>query len=83
VTEAREQFDYPIKDERAQLLLGLDAPSVASADGLRNFAPSYGDDNPLFVDSWHGPRRGGFARSAGFALLLRDLPLRRTNAGMR
>jgi acyl dehydratase len=59
-----EEFDYPIKDEdieRSKLLLGHDAAagiqeyySVASNDGIRNFARGYGDDNPLFVDPEYG-----------------------------
>lgn len=56
-----QDFDYAIKDEdieRAQLLVGLDAPTSydehhrsATPDGIRNFARGYGDDNPLFTDS--------------------------------
>jgi len=61
-----EDFDYAIKDddiERARLLLGLDAPTgideyyrTATADGIRNFARGYGDDNPLFADPGYGAR---------------------------
>ena len=59
-----EEFDYPIKDEdieRARLLVGLDAPNsveefhrTVTADGVRNFARAYGDDNPLFADPDYG-----------------------------
>jgi hypothetical protein len=68
-----EEFDYEIKDEdieRAKLLLGVDAPTSIdeyyrelSADGIRNFARAYGDDNPLFADPDHRPPPGGAARS--------------------
>ena len=59
-----KEFDYPIRDEDielARLLVGLDAPNsvdefhrVVSADGIRNFARAYGDDNPLFADPDYG-----------------------------
>jgi acyl dehydratase len=59
-----ESFDYEIKDEdieRARLLIGHEAPgglreyySHAHADGIRNFARGYGDDNPLFCDPGYG-----------------------------
>lgn len=59
-----KNFDYPIRDEdieRAQLLIGHDAAggmreyySEASRDGIRNFAMSYGDDNPLYTDFDYG-----------------------------
>lgn len=46
--------------ELAQLLIGHDAASrhaeylrTASADAIRNFAMSYGDDNPLYCDEAH------------------------------
>lgn len=55
-----QDFDYAINDQdiqRAQLLVGLDAPTsfdehyrCATPDGIRNFARSYGDDNPLYSD---------------------------------
>jgi acyl dehydratase len=71
VTETVHEFDYEIKDEdieRSRLLIGHDQAyggrefySVASADGLRNFARGYGDDNPLFVD----PSYGRFTRWGG------------------
>jgi hypothetical protein len=58
------EFDYPIKDEdieRAKLLIGLDVAvgmreyySQASRDAIRNFALSYGDDNPLYTDFEYG-----------------------------
>jgi acyl dehydratase len=64
VTETTREFDYEIKDddiERSKLLIGLDQAhgvrefySVAGADGLRNFARGYGDDNPLFCDPAYG-----------------------------
>jgi acyl dehydratase len=63
-TAGDREFDYPIKDEdieRAKLLIGLDVAvgmreyySQASRDGIRNFALSYGDDNPLFTDFDYG-----------------------------
>lgn len=59
-----KDFDHEIKDEdieRAQLLIGHDVAggqreyySEASRDGIRNFALSYGDDNPLYVDFDYG-----------------------------
>lgn len=62
--ENDQEFDHAIKDEdieRAQLLVGLDAPSSIdeyysklSVDGIRHFARGYGDDNPLFVDPSYG-----------------------------
>ena len=61
---AVQEFDYPIKDEdieRARLLVGLDAPNsvdefhrTVTADGIRNFARAYGDDNALFADPDYG-----------------------------
>ncbi|MGW0808971.1 FAS1-like dehydratase domain-containing protein [Nonomuraea sp. NPDC002799] len=64
MTETAREFDYEIKDEdieRSKLLIGLDQAhgvrefySVAGADGLRNFARGYGDDNPLFCDPDYG-----------------------------
>jgi len=66
IADRAREFDYPIKDddiERARLLLGLDAPNsvdeyhrVATADGIRNFAFGYGDDNPLYADPGYGSR---------------------------
>jgi acyl dehydratase len=66
IVDSAKEFDYPIKDEdveRARLLLGVDAPNssdeyhrTATADGIRNFARAYGDDNPLFADPRHGAR---------------------------
>src|SRR5690606_6074518 len=60
----RKEFDYAIKDEdieRARLLIGHDTAggsreyySEASRDGIRNFAVSYGDDNPLYTDFDYG-----------------------------
>ena len=53
--------DYSFKDEdiqRAQALAGKFSAwphrehlSAATEDGIRNFARSYGDDNPLFNDA--------------------------------
>jgi acyl dehydratase len=66
VTEegARRDFDHPIKDEdivRAKALVGYDVAggmreyySEASRDAIRNFAWSYGDDNPLYLDFDYG-----------------------------
>lgn len=61
-----KDFDHPIKDgdiERARLLIGHDTASgmreyysEASRDGIRNFALSYGDDNPLYTDPRYGER---------------------------
>jgi acyl dehydratase len=66
IVDSAKEFDYAIKDEdieRARLLLGVDAPNssdeyhrTATADGIRNFARAYGDDNPLFADPRHGAR---------------------------
>lgn len=63
-TGKTQDFDHAIKDEdvqRAQLLLGLDAPTgideyyrTATVDGIRNFARGYGDDNPLYADPEYG-----------------------------
>jgi acyl dehydratase len=60
----KKEFDYAIKDEdieRARLLIGHDTAggsreyySEATRDGIRNFAMSYGDDNPLFTDPEYG-----------------------------
>lgn len=60
-TEAFEAATaYRISEEdidKARLLVGLDEPTkwqdwltAASEDAIRNFAESYGDDNPLFAD---------------------------------
>ena len=61
---ARKEFDYAIKDEdieRARLVIGQDTAqgmreyySEATRDGIRNFALSYGDDNPLYTDFDYG-----------------------------
>ena len=63
-TDAAKDFDHAIKDEdivKARMLLGLEAPNSAdeyhrsaTADGIRNFAIAYGDDNPLFTDPDYG-----------------------------
>lgn len=60
----RKEFDYAIKDddiERAKSLVGHDVAggsneyySEVSRDAIRNFAMSYGDDNPLYVDFEYG-----------------------------
>lgn len=82
-----QEFDYAIKDEdieRAKLLLRLDAPagmrehySVASPDGIRNFARGYGDDNPLFVDPAYGPTtRWGSQIAPPMIGIALSLPLR-------
>lgn len=62
-TTARD-FDHAIKDEdieRARLLIGHDVAAgaeefhtEAARDSIRNFAVSYGDDNPLFTDFDYG-----------------------------
>ena len=48
--------------ERAQLLLGIDAPqrvqelfTEATPDAIRNWALGTGDDNPLYIDPSYGP----------------------------
>lgn len=64
-TTDRTSFDHAIKDEdiaRAKSLVGhddVDGGSVeyyseVTRDAIRNFAMSYGDDNPLYVDFEHG-----------------------------
>src|SRR5688572_10136704 len=60
----RQEFDHAIKDEdieRAKLLIGHDTAggmreyySEVTRDAIRNFAMSYGDDNPLFTDFDYG-----------------------------
>ncbi|MET0198744.1 MAG: MaoC family dehydratase N-terminal domain-containing protein [Rhodococcus fascians] len=64
LAKAGKDFDHAIKDEdidRAKLLIGYDTAggmqeyySEASRDAIRNFAVSYGDDNPLFSDFDYG-----------------------------
>jgi acyl dehydratase len=66
VEGGRKDFDYAIKDEdieRAKLLIGHDTAqgmneyySEATRDGIRNFALSYGDDNPLYTQFDYGAR---------------------------
>lgn len=67
-TTTSEEFekatDYSFKEEdieRAKALVGQYVPSkarehltVANHDAMRNFARSYGDDNPLFNDEHYG-----------------------------
>jgi acyl dehydratase len=63
-TTDRKDFDYAIKDddiERAKSVVGYDVAggsneyySEVSRDAIRNFAMSYGDDNPLYVDFDYG-----------------------------
>lgn len=65
-TTDRKEFDYAIKDddiERAKSLVGYDVAggsseyySEVSRDAIRNFALSYGDDNPLYIDFEYGKR---------------------------
>lgn len=61
---SEREFDHVIKDEdieRARLLIGHDTAAgaeefhtQASRDSIRNFAVSYGDDNPLYTDFEYG-----------------------------
>lgn len=61
---SERDFDHAIKDEdveRARLLIGHDVAAgaeefhtQANRDSIRNFAVSYGDDNPLFTDFEYG-----------------------------
>ena len=63
-TEFEKATDYSFKEEdieRAKALVGQYAPSAArehlsaaTHDAMRNFAFSYGDDNPLFASEDHG-----------------------------
>ncbi|MGP0029455.1 MAG: MaoC family dehydratase, partial [Acidimicrobiales bacterium] len=67
-TTTSEEFekatDYQFKEEdieRAKSLVGRWAPSgsrefltTATPDAMRNFARSYGDDNPLFISEDYG-----------------------------
>lgn len=60
--EKATNFEFKDEDiERAKALVGVYAPSgarewftTATHDSMRNFARSYGDDNPLFNDEDHG-----------------------------
>lgn len=64
--EFEKATDFTFKEEdieRAKALVGEYAPSgarewltTATHDSMRNFARSYGDDNPLFTDEDHGAR---------------------------
>jgi acyl dehydratase len=70
VTETSEEFkkatDYSFKEEdieAAKALVGQWRPSGArewltevTRDSMRNFARSYGDDNPLFIDRYYGAK---------------------------
>jgi acyl dehydratase len=97
-TETSAEFekatDYSFKEEdieRAKALVGVYRPSAArehlsrvTHDAMRNFARSYGDDNPLFNDEDHGRRTRWGAQIAppmiGIALnrpLLGDPPKER------
>src|ERR1700712_4510881 len=70
-TEFEKATDYSFKEEdieRAKSLVGRFAGSparehltTATHDAMRNFARSYGDDNPLFNSEDYGtsPRWGG------------------------
>jgi acyl dehydratase len=63
-TEFEKATDYSFKEEdieRAKALVGIYAPSAArehvttaTHDSMRNFARSYGDDNPLYNDEDYG-----------------------------
>ena len=63
-TEFEKATDFAFKEEdieRAKALVGSYAPSgarehltTATHDAMRNFARSYGDDNPLFNDEDYG-----------------------------
>jgi acyl dehydratase len=63
-TEFEKATDYSFKEEdieRAKSLVGVYAPSAArehlttaTHDSMRNFARSYGDDNPLYNDEDYG-----------------------------
>jgi acyl dehydratase len=63
-TEFEKATDFAFKEEdieRAKALVGSYAPSgarehltTATHDAMRNFARSYGDDNPLFNDEHYG-----------------------------
>jgi acyl dehydratase len=63
--EFQKALEHELTDEdidRAQLLLGIDTAtrgrellSVATPDGLRNWAMGVGDDNPLYTDEEYGP----------------------------
>jgi len=63
-TEFEKATDYSFKEEdieRAKSLVGVYAPSgarehltTATHDSMRNFARSYGDDNPLYNDEDYG-----------------------------
>ena len=63
-TEFEKATDFEFKEEdieRAKALVGKLGPSThrehlttASYDGIRNFARSYGDDNPLFESETYG-----------------------------
>lgn len=63
-TEFEKATDFAFKEEdieRAKALVGSYAPSgarehltAATHDAMRNFARSYGDDNPLFNDEDYG-----------------------------
>ena len=62
--EFEKATDYSFKEEdidRAKALVGVWAPSAArehlttaTHDSMRNFARSYGDDNPLYTDEDYG-----------------------------
>ncbi len=62
--EFQKATDYQFKEddiERAKALVGRWAPSgarefltTATPDAMRNFARSYGDDNPLFISEIYG-----------------------------
>jgi acyl dehydratase len=61
-----KSFDHAIKDEdieKAKLAIGHEQAggmreyySEATRDGIRNFALSYGDDNPLYTDFDYGKK---------------------------
>jgi acyl dehydratase len=70
VKEASEVFTFKEEDiQRAKDLVGVyhavtqrEQYTRATPDIMRNFARSYGDDNPLFVDEDYGRDTGGAAR---------------------
>jgi acyl dehydratase len=63
-TEFEKATDYSFKDEDIELAHALEGKfaawphqehlSVATYDGIKNFARSYGDDNPLYNDEDYG-----------------------------
>ena len=91
--EFEKATDYQFKEEdieRAQALVGRWSPvggreflTTATPDAMRNFARSYGDDNPLFISDEYGTttRWGAQIAAPMIPIALEPASLRRPARG--